>query len=189
MAYTGYRYPRYCKIDIEEDGTETLQPGRVMGKGIRAEITVDTSEAILYADDGPAESVREFSGGSISQETDDLENQVLADLTGAALSEDGELTANDADVPPFLRVGFLSRKVKNNKVSYKGTVYMKVQYGVPGESYETKGQNTTFKTPTIAGRIYRNENGDWKKQKEFPTVAAALAYVDELVNIKQQEGV
>ena len=183
MAYTGYRYPKYCPITIGDDGKETLGTGKVMAKGVRMDVTVNTSDVTFYADDGLAESIKEFTDGSITMENDDLTNEVLADLTGATITEEGELTASGDDTAPYVRVGFLARKIKHGKSSYQGTVYMKVQFAIPAESYETKGQSTVFKSSTLTGSIYRNADGEWKKQKDFPTVTEAEAYIDGLLGI------
>ena len=77
MAKIGMLYPKYSVITIGTDSssgaeTETYGDLKVMGKAVRASVTINTAEAKLYADDGLAEMVKEFVEGSISAETDDM---------------------------------------------------------------------------------------------------------------------
>lgn len=180
MAKIGLKLPKYCVL---KDENETLDVGKVMAKAIKADIKVNIEDIELYADDGIDESLKEFKDGALTQEINDLEDDVVSDLLGHKISQDGELTANGDDVSPFVRVGFIVRRIKNKVITYRTIVLMKVQYGLPDESYETKGQNTSLKTTTIVGKIYRNKDGDWKKQKTFATEAEAITYLNSMVNI------
>lgn len=176
MAKVGYRKPYYKLIDDEASAE-----AKSAGMGVRCEVTINAPETKLYADDGVAESVREFIDGSITAEFDDIEPAVMADLTGAKTGTGNELIFNADDIAPFVRFGYINKRVKNKKVSWRVTMYYKAQFSAPGDSSETKGQNTTFKTDTLTGSIFRDDDGNWKYQKDFATLAEAETALKAIV--------
>lgn len=182
MAKIGMRYPVYRKMTITtgEDGKESVTYGTktVMGKAISASVSITTSEAELYADDGLAESVKEFVEGQLSISTDDLEDSVEADLLGATVSEDG--IVNDADdYAPWVQVGFIISRMKGGKKQYRGVLYTKVQFAIPSEDNTTKGQTISFGTPTMTGTITSGSDGVWRKKSKWAEDAAtAQSWLD-----------
>lgn len=176
MAKVGYRKPYYKLL-----GTEGTAEAKSAGMGVRCEVTINAPETKLYADDGVAESVREFVDGSITAEFDDILPDVMADLTGAKAGSGNELIFNADDVPPFVRFGYINKRIKNSLASWRVTMYYKVQFSTPGDSSETKGQNTTFKTDSLSGSIFRDDAGNWKYQKDFATLSEAETALKAIV--------
>lgn len=187
MPKIGLKNPMYCPMTIAQDAggndVETLQPGKVMGKAVTADIQINVANATYYADDSVAESVAEFISGTITNELDELANEVASDLFGSQLDE-GELISNENDIAAFIRQGFIVTKIKNNARKYRAIVYMKVKYQVPSEQFQTKGEQITFTGTTLTGTIMRNKDGDWKREKIFDQLADAVAYIKDLVNIQ-----
>ena len=72
MATIGLDSLYYSKITENSAGEETYGTPAKLAKAIEAEVSVELNEAILYADDGQAESVKEFKSGTISLNIDDL---------------------------------------------------------------------------------------------------------------------
>lgn len=179
MAKIGLKLPKYCVL-LDED--ETLDVGKTMAKAIKADIKVNVADVKMYGDDDIDENIKEFKDGSITQEINDLDDTVCSDLLGQEITE-GEITANGDDIAPFVRVGFITRRINKNVITYRAIIYLKVKYGIPDESYETKGENTVFKSTTIVGSIYRNKDNNWQKKKTFPTEAEAIEYLDRMLNI------
>ena len=91
MAKIGLKYLVAAKLN--EDGT-TYEKGFVVAKAIKANITANSNDVKLYADDGVSESDKSFKDGNISLNVDDLTQKVYADLLGheykAANSEGNE---------------------------------------------------------------------------------------------------
>lgn len=85
MATIGLDMLYYAKITENEEGDETYDTPVKLAKAISAELSVELVEAILYADDGIAEIVKEFKGGTLSLGIDDIGGTAASDLTGAAL--------------------------------------------------------------------------------------------------------
>jgi len=184
MAKIGVRYPRYHTMTInveEQTGRETITYGtkKVLGKAISANVSITTTEAKLYADDGLAESVKEFVEGSISIGTDDLETETEADILGATVDAAGDIENSTDDAAPWMQIGFMAVRIRRNKKQYRGVLYKKVQFAVPSEDNQTKGQNITFTTPTLTGTIAALADGTWrKKSKWFDSADAADEWVD-----------
>lgn len=176
MAKVGYRLPHYKRLDAAAN-VEAKQ----IGKGVKCDVSINAPEAKLYGDDGVAESVREFVDGTITAEFDDIENEDEAELTGATLAETGELVRNEDDTPPYVRYGYINKHIRGGKTSWRATIYHKVQFAHTGETNETKGQNTTFQTVTLTGTLYRDDDGNWKTQKELPTLTEAVAFMKATV--------
>lgn len=180
MAKMGLELPKYCLIEGEN---EILGMGKTMAKAIKADIKINIHETKIHADNNIDESLKEFKDGAITQEINDLLDGVASDLLGQKIDTDGVLTASGNDVAPFNRVGFIVRNQRQNVVSYMVIVLMKVQYGIPDESFETRGDNIAFKSVTIVGSIFRNKDDDWKKQKTFSTKTEAVEWLDLMLNV------
>ena len=91
MATIGLDKLYYAKITEDENGNETYGTPSQMAKAISADLSVELNEATLYADDGQAEIVREFKSGTISLSVDDIGHDVIADLVGAVVDNNGVL--------------------------------------------------------------------------------------------------
>lgn len=184
MARIGMRYPIYVPYTVETDEsgreTETLGTKKVMGKAIRADASINTSDARLYGDDGLAEEVLEFVDGTLSLETDDIEDDVQAELLGNTVDEaTGDITSHTDDTPIYTRSGYVSRRYKGGKSQYKGILLMRVKYSIPNQTDNTKGQTITFSTPTMTGTISRNKDGVWRRMsKWFETAEEATQWLD-----------
>ena len=186
MAYIGVRYPRYCPytINYEDDGSEVevLKTGKVMGKAMRVQVTINAEPVTQYADDGPAEVVTEFNSGTITNENNDLINSVEAELLGKQFS-DGEIISQGDDTPPYCRVGWIESKLLDNKRSYRGQVYLGVKYSPPGEDLQTKGGSITFTGVTLTGAVMLNADRQYERHKDFKSLNEAVAYLDSLLNM------
>lgn len=82
MATIGLRDLYRAPITTGSDGKETYGTPVKMAKAISAELTVEAAEAILYADDGADEVVKEFVKGEIKLGVNDLLPADLAALWG-----------------------------------------------------------------------------------------------------------
>lgn len=72
MATIGLRDLYRAPITVEESGEEKYGTPVRMAKAISAEMSVEVAEAILYADDGADEVVKEFVSGELTLNVNDL---------------------------------------------------------------------------------------------------------------------
>ena len=178
MATIGLDKLYYAPITEDSNGNETYGTPVQLAKAISAELSVELNEAILYADDGQAESVKEFKSGTLSLNVDDLGHAHAAALLGAEVDENGVLISRGEDNPTYVAVGFRARKA-NGK--YRYFWLYRVQFGIPGTSLATKGDSITFSTPTIEGTIFQRNKVDgrgrhpWKVEYTEEEEGTAIA--------------
>ncbi len=157
MATIGLDKLYYSKITEDENGDETYSAPIQLAKAISADLSVELAEAILYADDGAAEMVKEFKSGTISLGIDDIGNAAASDLTGAEIDANNVVISACEDGGTPVAVGFRAKK-SNGK--YKYYWLYKVIFGIPGASLATKGDSISFSTPSIEGAIFRRNKVD-----------------------------
>jgi phi13 family phage major tail protein len=160
----------------------TYTDGIIIGKAISANVSVEVNEAILYADDAVAESVKAFKSGKISLNTDDLTYEVQGMLLGHSVSGD-TLKANSNDVAPYVGVGFYGAVIRNGVTKYRAVWFYKAQFGEFSDESKTKGDNIEFTTPTIEGTLMALPSGDWKDETTVAAESDALAWLDAKAGI------
>ena len=159
MATIGLDRLYYAKITEDESGEETYAAPVPLAKAISADMFVELAEAILYADDGAAEIVKEFKNGTLSLGIDDIGVSAASDLTGATIDDNHVLISTSEDGGTPVAVGFRAKKA-NGKYRYYWLY--KVKFGIPATNLATKGDSITFSTPTIEGTIMRRNKLDAK---------------------------
>ena len=159
MATIGLDRLYYAKITEDESGEETYAAPVPLAKAISADMSVELAEAILYADDGAAEIVKEFKNGTLSLGIDDIGVSAASDLTGATIDDNHVLISTSEDGGMPVAVGFRAKKA-NGKYRYYWLY--KVKFGIPATNLATKGDSITFSTPTIEGTIMRRNKLDAK---------------------------
>lgn len=159
MATIGLDRLYYAKITEDESGEETYAAPVPLAKAISADMSVELAEAILYADDGAAEIVKEFKNGTLLLGIDDIGVSAASDLTGATIDDNHVLISTSEDGGTPVAVGFRAKKA-NGKYRYYWLY--KVKFGIPATNLATKGDSITFSTPTIEGTIMRRNKLDAK---------------------------
>ena len=157
MATIGLDKLYYAKITEDESGNETYATPTSLAKAMTADLSVELSEATLYADDGAAEIVKEFKSGTLSLGIDELGAAVASDLTGAVIDANGVIVSTSEDGGAPVAIGFRAKKA-NGK--YKYYWLYRVKFGIPATNLATKGDSITFSTPTIEGTIFRRNKPD-----------------------------
>lgn len=160
MATIGLRDLYMAKI-TGTGASETFGTPERLAKAIKAEMSVEVAEGILYADDGVDEVAKEFVKGSLKLNINDLEADKTALLLGQNKTSDGIIFAGENDDPPYVAIGFRAKKSGSN--IYRYVWLYKVKFKIPNENYETKGDGINFITPELEGEfIKRDKDGMWK---------------------------
>jgi phi13 family phage major tail protein len=157
MATIGLDRLYYSKITEDSSGEETYAVPSVLAKAITAELSVELIEAILYADDGAAEVVKDFNSGTLTLGVDDIGPTVAADLTGASTDDNGVLISASENVGTPVAVGFRAQKANG---TYRYFWLYRVKFGLPATNLQTKADSITFSTPTIEGTVMRRNKLD-----------------------------
>lgn len=196
MATIGLSKPYYA-IYSEAGGVVSYSGGAVMGKATEANISIETTEDNnLYGDNGLAETDRRFANGTLTLSTTDLSQEVSKAILGlteqAITGIDGvtdtsvkELVYDDAQVTPYLGVGFIIKKKVNGAYKWRGVVLPKVMFSVPEDAATTQGESIEWQTPELTGTIMRDDSAThvWKKEATFTTEAQAEAYIKNRLSI------
>ena len=167
MATIGLDKLYYAKITEDASGNETYGTPLQLAKAMTAELSVELAEATLYADDGPAEIVKEFKTGTLALGIDDIGVVAAEDLTGAKLDNNHVVVSASEDGGSPVAVGFRAKKA-NGK--YRYFWLYRVIFGIPATNLATKGDAITFSTPTIEGTVLRrnkidaNSKHPWKSE-------------------------
>ena len=157
MATIGLDKLYYAPITEDTNGNETYGTPAVLAKAMSADISIELDEAILYADDGAAEVLKEFKNGTLSLGVDDIGTDVAESLTGATVDSNGVLVSASEDGGDPVAIGFRARKA-NGK--YRYFWLYRVKFGVPATNLQTKGDSISFSTPTIEGTILQRNKVD-----------------------------
>ena len=174
MATIGLRDLYRAPITIGTSGAEEYGTPVRMAKAISAELSVEVAEAILYADDGADEVVKEFVSGEITLNVNDLLPADLAALLGQKQDADKVVYGADTDEAPYFAIDFRAKKAGG---TYKYIWLYKVKFAVPDENYTTKGDSIEFTTPEIVGQFIKRSDGLWKAEHVAePTNSVATAW-------------
>lgn len=190
MAATGLKYPVYGIITRFNDGAvPTYGTPGVIGKAIKADVTLNSAEGKLYADDALAEYASKFTDGSIVLGIDEITEAKKAALLGytlSATSGTNKLLMGASDVAPHVGIGYYKTIMVDGVRKYRTYFYYNVVFKETGDSSETANESISFSTPEITGTIIP-VNGFGKDNfaeiMTFDSEASAKTHLHELVGI------
>lgn len=181
MASFGAKYIRFNTIAEEPEGKLPVykRGGAVtLGRLVKADLTVNLASGKLYADDELAESVDEFSSGSLAAETDDMEDTAASTVYGCTVT-DGEVHFKRGDSPPMGGLAYYKVLMRKGVKFFKGFFYPRVKAALGNDTAQTKGDSITFGTNNTTFTIFGSNSDDWRIWKTFKTEEEARAWVDE----------
>lgn len=170
-------------IIARRTGNKTYADGFVCGEAMQTSVTPNYAEGSLYGDNKMVASRKKFKNAAVTIGTTKLPiiaNQVIF---GHQVDEYGGIVKNVNDTENYIGYGFISKEERNDKTEYVGAVLYKVKFSETEDSYETEGDNISFKTPSISGTALPEENGDWITTKPFGTEEAAEEWIKGILQI------
>ena len=171
MASIGLKNFKYAKLN--EDG-KTYGEIKTLAGAIESKVTLDLSEASLYANDTLKEQVSLFKSGTLTAGIDDDDDSVFAELLGKTVDEQtGVVTSNTEDTPIYVGFGHIVSKIVNGEKKYKVEFFPKVKFKPFIPDSKTKGDSLEFTTPSVEATIFENDNGDWEKHSVCDTESEA----------------
>lgn len=186
MAQFGAKRPVFAPIKEEPAGklpTYDYTKSVVIGRLIKADLSVTNASGELYADDALAEKVDMFASGTLALETDDKTAAVHAAIHGAMLDETSEeLTDSDSDTAPRGGLAYYKVLLRRGARIYKGIYHPLVSASLGNDSAATKGSSITFGTSATSFTVFRCDSGAWRISREFTgkdAEAACIAWCDE----------
>ena len=198
MATIGLSKPYYALYSAT-GSTVTYASGGLLGKYTELSISLDGQDAnILYADNAAAESDQQFTGGTATVTTDDLEAAVMIAILGAQeetiTSEEITTTSpkwvvfDDQQEAPYVGLGGVIKKKVNGAVKWVGFVLDKIQFATPGIAAVTQGETIEWQTQELTATILRSdaENHPWfRLSSAMDSEADAEAAVKQYLSITE----
>lgn len=190
MAKVGLSKPYYAKYSASGT-TVTYSSGGAMGKAVSASIEPDDGEtSYFYADNGPAESARIFSGGTLTLEIDRLLTTVLGAIYGITPGTSVTPSGDTVDfsgslVIPYVGVGFIVKNIIDNTQKWMAIILPKVQFQLPSFDLQTQGEEIEFSGNELSATILRDDtaNENWLKTGSFASEADAETYIKTFLSI------
>lgn len=171
MAGIGLKSFKYAKLN--DDG-KTYGTVKTLAGAIECKVTLDLSEATLYADDTLKEQVSLFKSGTLTAGIDDDDDTVFAELLGKTVDEEtGIVTSNVSDTPIYVGFGHIISKLVGGIRKYKVEFFQKMKFKPFIADSKTKGDSLEFTTPSVEATIFENDNGDWEKHNVYNTESEA----------------
>lgn len=200
MATIGVSKPYYA-VYSAAGTTVTYTGGGVMGKATEVNVEIESTDSNnLYADNGIAETDRQFSGGTITIKPDDLSDEVSKAILGIKEQEVGtiegvtdestkELIYDDDQNTPYLGVGFIIKKKVGGILKWRAVVLTKVMFSIPADAATTQGESIEWQVPELSATIARDDSEKhmWKREATFTTEAQAEAYIKNRLSITDPE--
>jgi phi13 family phage major tail protein len=182
MATYMAKYPVIAPITAETEGAApTYGTGMKIGDLISVQATVNNNEAPLYGDDALSEYIAEFRDLDVTLGVTSLPAAAYTAMFGSTVDTAGQDTvagtihSNVDDNAAYLGFGFIKTEMIHNERTYWTVWISKVKFAAIGEDVETKGENVTWKTPSLTGKGTKGGDGDWRVLTPYTTEAAAIA--------------
>ena len=184
----GFSLP-YVAEYVNTSGTISYSDGMKLARGVNVSVTPDapSSDNIFYADNGAAETAAgKFKGGSFSLTVDGLLANAEKFIMGLPAVDNGWYHYDDDQEPTYFGLGFIAKFMSEGVISYVPYLLRKVSFDPIGTSAETEGEDISWQTQNITGKILKDDSSKhrWKDVGiEYSTEAAAEAALKTALDI------
>ena len=172
MSKKGLRYVAFGKL--QNDGT--YSQGKHLSPAASLSGSANISDVKDYGDDRVVETDKSVTGGTLSVELNNDEDDIYTMLLGhrPSASEAGDVVYKDSDTPPIVGVGAIGKSGSNWVAKW----YPMVQFHEPNDDNATRQEATNFGHITLEGDILVGDDGIWKEHKRLTTLAAAKTWLN-----------
>lgn len=185
MPNFGLSKPWIAKYNPE---TEKYSDAFKCGKAINTSVTPNYNEATLHADNQPDETVTEFKDANVTLGVNTMPVEAVTVMFGHTVGEDGEEIHKAGDSSNYVGYGFIVAEMEKGKKKYRACLLVKVMFKEGEESYETKGDSISFKTPSLSGTVSAIDDGTWRiKSPTFDTEEEADAWIQKKLGVSEAE--
>lgn len=177
MAYIGVSKP-YIAEYTNNNGAVSYGTPEVLGRATEVNITLDGKDpVVLYADNGPVESVTTFGGGNVTMGLDDLALAIFAKIMGVTKQEAATLALPGDIAAPYFGLAFIGKRIYRAVAMWRLVILHKTQFKLPDLSLSTQGETVGFQTPSLEASILRDDKSPakWSSWGDYETEAAAEA--------------
>lgn len=189
MAFVGMRHVVFAPIKSEIEGQAVqYDKGVVVGAAIGATVNINRNSEDLYGDDRLIESDNSMTGATIDLTVDDMSDEVAVVMLGYVKDASGEVYHEEDAATPYGGLGYIRVRRKNGATGYQANWMHKVQMAVATESASTKGQNVSWQTVSVTGKVMGVKNNAelktrFRERQTFETEVEAVAWLDSKAGI------
>lgn len=182
MAYIGVARPIMAKYEEKSTGIRYSQGFR-FGKAIRIEITPRYEDVSDYQDINETDEQKAFSYANVELNTSDIPKEAETPVFGHKVDGD-KVVSSENDVSGYVGLGIRTRERISGTLKYIALWIHKVKFEEYGQEHETTGSTGDYKTPTIKGKAFPDDNGEWRTKRFFETVEAADLWLNSMAGIE-----
>lgn len=195
MAFIGMRHVVMAKVASHTPGSEpTYSAGKVAGKAITGNLTINRNSNPLYADDVIAEDDNGITNMELELGLDDLMEDVqaymglLKEVTSGAGTTAVTTYFETSASADNLGVGYIRVRRKNGVTTYQAVWIYSSLFSKNAENSQTKGESIEWQTPTVNGRcmgldVDGSGEAAFRKIQNFSTEDDAMEWLDTLAEI------
>lgn len=170
---TGFSMP-FVALYGASNGTVTYSGGIPLARGVSVSLDVEgSSDNDFYADNVLAETdTQSFSNGTVTLTVDGMKAAARKLITGVTTTRSVTVGSSsvefdvydDAQVIPYVGVGFVARYMEEGVTTYAPIILPKVKFNPEGLEAETQGEEIDWQTAELEGDIMRDDSSAhaWK---------------------------
>lgn len=193
MAYKGLAYPVFAPIESEGENNIEYKAGGFIGRAMEYEMDPTYADTSEYSDMNDLAPDEEFAFAEITLKTAETSGDFERSVMGAEDAYEAVVVNNGLDSTMFMMNGLKHTDLSKKSLiglglirplRYRGTTswvvtwLYKVYILSIKDNTETKGKDINYSTPEIKARAIPADNGKWKKDMTFGTLAEARSYLE-----------
>ena len=168
-------------------GTPSYSSGVSLGMSTSFDMNVNGAEpAVLNADNGPAEAVTYFNGGTATYGVHRLTLANLATILGQTVGQTGGVDFLADANAPYVGAAVISQDIAGGVISYTVILLWKIKFQTPNITRVTRADGSVeYQVPSLNATIMRDDSASskWMHMENFATEALALAYIKTALSI------
>lgn len=183
MAIKGLKNLHYAVITQEDSTSTAYATPKPFGPAIALNIQPSVNRSNLRADDGVLFSDSAKGPIAVSVNTAYLEKEVEAEILGKTIHNNGLISDNKDDDPPYIAIGGQAENARGGSEFF--WIY-RVKLAPAEENKETKQETPSYQTPNLTGEaIPRLHDGEekikaWDKD---PDITDKKVFADWFKNV------
>ncbi len=185
MSCTGLSKPYVARYNPE---TGEYSDGFKMGKATTFGVTPNYVNASLSGDNETAESEESFTNASITAGSTYWPREAANVVFNHNITQDGEVQFG-SETPNAIGYGVVEDGKANGVKCFTADILTNAVLRESAETYTTRGDSVEYVTPALEGTAINNNNGVWRRQKNFETIEEAEAWIKEVLNISDDPSI
>ena len=174
MAKIGAKYPCFK--------SSAASAGIVLGTLNQCNVTIQLASGEIYGDDRMVENYSEFSSGSAALESTHISDENATILFGHTATN-GRVVCKSGDQAPEGRFAYYRVVMVDGVKYFKAFGYYRTRPQLGNENDQTKANNITFSTDSLALSILTMEDGSWREYETYDNEADARAFVQDFCSV------